>query len=333
MKNFFRVLSVICLIGWMGLIFYFSHQTAEESSAVSGSLISFLAQRFYPGFNLLSLLERQEVIASLQEIVRSVAHYCIFGGLGFFAYLTFVSYTNLKYKVRIFWMLETGLLYAIIDEFHQSFVDGRSMQIVDILVDFGGVVTAVLVCGLFVFIVKPLQEKVEYKEKTVLEMLDISELEERDYLAEYLLQLEQGNQIKETVILKEDLTNIVENEIINESQNESESQNQSENIIENEIESEPEKEEYVLSEEFEYASSIIGKTVVEATRLCNELSLKDDQDKVELVNLVLGRTEILKAEILKILNSEVAFEEKKDLMQNEQSAAYDYFDSIKAQLG
>ena len=89
----------------------------------------------------------------------------------------------------------------------------------------------------------------------------------------------------------------------------------------------------MLSEEFEYASSIIGKTVVEATRLCNELSLKDDQDKVELVNLVLGRTEILKAEILKILNSEVAFEEKKDLMQNEQSAAYDYFDSIKAQLG
>lgn len=333
MKTFFRVCSVICLIGWMGLIFYFSHQTAEESSAISGSLISFLAQRFYPGFNLLSLLERQEVIASLQEIVRSVAHYCIFGGLGFFAYLTFVSYTNLKYKVRIFWMLETGLLYAIIDEFHQSFVDGRSMQIVDILVDFGGVVTAVLVCGLFVFIVKPLQEKVEYKEKTVLEMLDISELEERDYLAEYLLQLEQGNQIKETVILKEDLTNIVENEIINESQNESESQNQSENIIENEIESEPEKGEYVLSEEFEYASSIIGKTVVEATRLCNELSLKDDQDKVELVNLVLGRTEILKAEILKILNSEVAFEEKKDLMQNEQSAAYDYFDSIKAQLG
>ena len=327
MKNFFRVLSVICLIGWMGLIFYFSHQTAEESSAVSGSLISFLAQRFYPGFNLLSLLERQELIASLQEIVRSVAHYCIFGGLGFFAYLTFVSYTNLKYKVRIFWMLETGLLYAIIDEFHQSFVDGRSMQIVDILVDFGGVVTAVLVCGLFVFIVKPLQEKVEYKEKTVLEMIDISEPEERDYLAEYLLQLEQGNQIKETFILKEDLTNIVENEIINESQNESE------NIIENEIESEPEKEEYVLSEEFEYASSIIGKTVVEATRLCNELSLKDDQDKVELVNLVLGRTEILKAEILKILNSEVAFEEKKDLMQNEQSAAYDYFDSIKAQLG
>ena len=333
MKNFFRVLSVICLIGWMGLIFYFSHQTAEKSSAVSGSLISLLAQRFYPGFNLLSLLERQELIASLQGIVRSVAHYCIFGGLGFFAYLTFVSYTNLKYKVRIFWMLETGLLYAIIDEFHQSFVDGRSMQIVDILVDFGGVVTAVLVCGLFVFIVKPLQEKVEYKEKTVLEMLDISELEERDYLAEYLLQLEQGNQIKETVILKEDLTNIVENEIINESQNESESQNQSENIIENEIESEPEKEEYVLSEEFEYASSIIGKTVVEATRLCNELSLKYDQDKVELVNLVLGRTEILKAEILKILNSEVAFEEKKDLMQNEQSAAYDYFDSIKAQLG
>ena len=184
---------------------------------------------------------------------------------------------------------------------------------------------------MFVFIVKPLREKVKYKEKAVLEMLDASEPEERDYLAEYLLQLEQGNQVKEPVILKEDLTNIVENEIENEIQNQSE--NITENIIENEVESEPQKQEYVLSEEFEYASSIIGKTVVEATRLCNELALKDDEDKVELVNLVLGRTEILKAEILKILNSEVDFQEKKDLMQNEQSAAYDYFDSIKAQLG
>lgn len=351
MKKFFRILSVICLIGWMGLIFYFSHQTAEKSSAISGSLISFLAQRFYPGFNLLSLLERQELIASLQSVVRSVAHYCIFGGLGFFAYLTFVSYTSLKYKVRIFWMLETGLLYAIIDEFHQSFVDGRSMQIVDILVDFGGVATAVLVCGLFVFIVKPLQEKVKYKEKTVLEMLDISETEERDYLAEYLLQLEQGNQIKEPVILKEDLTNIIENEteneieidnevqIDNEIEMEIETDNQIkmddeiETEIKSEIKNKPEKEESLLSEEFEYASAIIGKTVVEATKVCNELSLKDDEDKVELVNLVLGRTEILKAETLKILSSELDFEQKKDLMKNEQSAAFDYFDSIKAQIG
>ena len=328
MKTFFRVFSVICLIGWMGLIFYFSHQTAEESSAVSGSLISLLAQRFYPGFNLLSLLERQELIESFQSIVRSIAHFCVYGGLGFFAYLTFVSYTNLKYKTRIFWMLETCLLYAISDEFHQSFIDGRSMQIVDILVDFGGVVIAVLICGLFVFIVKPLREKVRYKEKAVLEMLDLSESEERDYLAEYLLQLENGSQIEEPVILKEDLTNIIENE------NPNESENTIENIIENDkVESEPEKEKYVLSEEFEYASSIIGKTVVEATRLCNELALKDDEDKLELVNLVLGRTEILKAEILKILSSVATFEEKKDLMQNEQSAAYDYFDSIKAQLG
>ena len=100
-----------------------------------------------------------------------------------------------------------------------------------------------------------------------------------------------------------------------------------------EIKNKPEKEENLLSEEFEYASAIIGKTVVEATKVCNELSLKDDQDKVELVNLVLGRTEILKAETLKILSSELDFEQKKDLMQNEQSAAFDYFDSIKAQIG
>jgi VanZ family protein len=308
MKTFFRVFSVICLVGWMGLIFYFSHQTAEQSSAVSGSVITLLAERFYPNFKLLSLLEQQELIASLQSVVRGVAHFCIYGGLGFFDYLTFISYTALKYKARIFWMLETCLLYAICDEFHQTFIDGRSMQLIDLAVDFAGALMAVIICGLFVLIVRPLRRRVAYKYKKQVEIPVIYDVDFQEN--EFSLEIQAENDQKEPIVMSDSLTDIVENK----------------------IENKPKKSEPILSEEFEYASALIGRTVVESTRLCNELSLKSNENKVDLVNLVLGRTEVLKAEILKILNSENSFQDKKDLMQKEQNATYDYFDSIKAQL-
>lgn len=308
MKTFLRVLSVICLLGWMGLIFYFSHQTAEQSSAVSGSVIGLLAERFYPDFELLSSFEKQSLISSLQSVVRSVAHFCIYGGLGFFAYLTFVSYVNLKYKVRVFWMLETCLLYAISDEFHQTFIDGRSMQLIDIAVDFAGVVTAVLICSLFVFIVKPLRKKVKYKNSKQIKIPVSYDIDYQDY--DYSLYDEQ-NEDRERQDMLDDITEVVEEK----------------------VQSEPPKSEPIISDEFEYAASVIGKTVVEAAKVCNELaSLSGNADTKELVNLVLGRTEVLKAEILKILNTQELFEHKKDLMQKEQMSAYDYFDSIKAQL-
>lgn len=308
MKTFLRVLSVICLLGWMGLIFYFSHQTAEQSSAVSGSVIGLLAERFYPDFELLSSFEKQSLISSLQSVVRSVAHFCIYGGLGFFAYLTFVSYVNLKYKVRVFWMLETCLLYAISDEFHQTFIDGRSMQLIDIAVDFAGVVTAVLICSLFVFIVKPLRKKIRYKNSKQIKIPVSYDIDYQDY--DYSLYDEQ-NEDRERQDMLDDITEVVEEK----------------------VQSEPPKSEPIISDEFEYAASIIGKTVVEAAKVCNELaSLSGNADTKELVNLVLGRTEVLKAEILKILNTQELFEHKKDLMQKEQMSAYDYFDSIKAQL-
>lgn len=302
MKTFLRVCSVICLIGWMGLIFYFSAQTATESSQVSGSVIEVLAEKFYPEFETLTPPEKQDLIASLQSVVRSTAHYCIYGGLGFFSFLTFISYTNLKYKVRVFWMLETCLLYSVSDEFHQTFVDGRAMQLTDIIVDFAGAVTAILICSLFVYLIKPLRRKVTY---TLKRKIEIPNLDDMDFSIELTPELHIPPKESEPQEMPNDIPEIKE------------------------IKEEPKQ---TLSEEFQYASSIIGKTVIEATRVCNNLTLNGKADTKELVNLVLGRTEVLKAEILKILNSNESFELKKDLMQNEQMSAFDYFDSIKAQI-
>lgn len=103
-----------------------------------------------------------------------------------------------------------------------------------------------------------------------------------------------------------------------------------ENIaVENEFPVKPE-----ISDEMEYAAAIIGKIVISAAKYCSKLgSMQDNPDSKELINLILGRTEVAKAEILKMVSSENSIEVKNELMNNELSNAEDYFQSVFAQNG
>ncbi len=92
------------------------------------------------------------------------------------------------------------------------------------------------------------------------------------------------------------------------------------------------EEKTIITEEMEIGAKIIGKTVIEATKICNHITEKSGEDSKELVNLVLGRCEVLKAEILAICCCEVSFEQKVSMMESEQATAIDYFNSILAQI-
>ena len=52
-----------------------------------------------------------------------------------------------------------GTFYAGTDEFHQLFVPGRSGQITDVILDSCGVLTGVLVMGLFFWWLKQREQK------------------------------------------------------------------------------------------------------------------------------------------------------------------------------
>lgn len=87
-----------------------------------------------------------------------------------------------------------------------------------------------------------------------------------------------------------------------------------------------------VSEDMEYASSVIGKIVVSAAKHCNRLTASSDSPETrELVNLILGRTEVAKANILKIISCEADILEKKQNIDRELEVCEDYFLSIMAQ--
>ena len=87
-----------------------------------------------------------------------------------------------------------------------------------------------------------------------------------------------------------------------------------------------------VTPEVEYGASVIGKTVIEAAKACNRLTQNGAQENVkELVNLILGRTEVAKAEILNIVSEEESFEAKKQKIDAQYESAADYFGSVMAQ--
>lgn len=89
-----------------------------------------------------------------------------------------------------------------------------------------------------------------------------------------------------------------------------------------------------LPSEVTMGAKVIGKTVVEAAKCCNALTADPDsadQNVKELVNLILGRTEVAKAEILKLVSADLPYDEKCRQMERQFSDAQDYFASMMAQ--
>ena len=84
-----------------------------------------------------------------------------------------------------------------------------------------------------------------------------------------------------------------------------------------------------ITPDTEYGATVIGKTVVAAAECCERLKTRDNAK--ELINLILGRTEVTKAEILNIVTADTADEEKRRLIDGQFAAAEDYFASVTAQ--
>lgn len=91
-------------------------------------------------------------------------------------------------------------------------------------------------------------------------------------------------------------------------------------------------EPIVLDDVMEYGSRIIGMIVVESAKYADQISGSAGEDKKDLINLIMGKTEVCKAEILSITLCDAADESKRSLIDSQYTEAIDYFKSVVAQL-
>lgn len=120
----FWVLTVLC----MGVIFYFSSRTADESASQSGALLEFFIKLF--GDNGVT-----------DFIVRKSAHFLEFTGL---CVLFNSAWYFTKGKKCVLISILCTSLYAVTDEVHQIFVDGRSCELRDWAIDTSGAIVGAI---------------------------------------------------------------------------------------------------------------------------------------------------------------------------------------------
>ncbi len=137
MKKIINKVSLGLALGWMGLIYFFSSQTGEESSGLSSKIVKFIVELF-------GIKSTEDVISALSFIVRKGAHFTEYLILAVFVALFIFTLTReIKYRKSISVIICS--LYAMSDEIHQGFVAYRSPQITDVLIDSAGAVLGVMI--------------------------------------------------------------------------------------------------------------------------------------------------------------------------------------------
>lgn len=141
-----RKIFLILAILWASVIFYLSHQPASVSSGQSGGVINMLSNLPLIGGFIDYMME----IDIAEFVIRKSAHMFAFGLL---AVLIFMSmYESNNDKVLYIRSLFFTFLYACSDEFHQLFIEGRSGEVRDVLVDSFG--ASILLLILYIVINK-----------------------------------------------------------------------------------------------------------------------------------------------------------------------------------
>ena len=117
-------IMIVMAFTMMGIIFLFSSCNANISSMQSDMIVKLI----------------NNVMPINSFFVRKLAHFSLFFILELILFLTVKN-------IYLSFFISSG--YALLDEFHQYFVPGRSCELRDVLIDISGCILAILIIKLW----------------------------------------------------------------------------------------------------------------------------------------------------------------------------------------
>lgn len=148
----------VLTVAWMVFIFLLSAQPAEESSAVSGGITETIVSIITPGFEELPETEQQALVEAWHEPVRKLAHLTEYAILGCLLAAS-LYLTGIPMKASALSAAAISLVYAVSDEWHQSFVEERGPGVGDVFIDLAGAVLGVAVLLVLYLVVRRIYRK------------------------------------------------------------------------------------------------------------------------------------------------------------------------------
>ncbi|GAB6168220.1 VanZ family protein [Clostridium carnis] len=142
-----KLVSIVLVFFAIGFIFYNSSKVGNESNNLSKGIInkvmdSKVATKIISKANtyLDKDLNKDKILDKLNFILRKSAHSIEFG---FLAIMLLIALSCFNFKAReiIMYSLFFVLFFAVLDEFYQLHILGRTSSVKDVLIDFcGGII-------------------------------------------------------------------------------------------------------------------------------------------------------------------------------------------------
>lgn len=134
-----KLIAIIFVLISIGGMFYFSNQTAIVSSNQSQFFIDLIYKLF--GIRINSF------------IIRKLAHVFMFMMISIsIVIFVYMLSSNIIISIGISSLISIG--YACLDEYIQTFIEGRSGNIKDVMIDCIGVIIGIIIIGGLIWIIK-----------------------------------------------------------------------------------------------------------------------------------------------------------------------------------
>ncbi|MCR5456550.1 MAG: VanZ family protein [Clostridiales bacterium] len=163
-----RIVFGILALAMMAVIFFMSSQNGDESGGLSDGLTKFVVDTIENVFKV-KFENPEEALDTVSLIIRKGGHFSEYFVLSVFV-------TLFMYTIRLNRVALSGIslafcsLYAVTDEFHQSFVSDRFASPVDVGIDSSG---ALLATAIILIIFAIAQKKRDKKEDIQVETYPI----------------------------------------------------------------------------------------------------------------------------------------------------------------
>ena len=130
-----RIIKILLLIYWVGVIFSLSFQKSDETTKTSFGVTRSVVSVYLKITNNYSEDSLNKLVEEIHPMIRKVAHFSEFFIL---AILTMVVLNDFKFKYKYLYTIIFCLVIASFDESIQYFVDGRVSSLKDVLIDTSG---------------------------------------------------------------------------------------------------------------------------------------------------------------------------------------------------
>lgn len=153
-----RIVVWVLFLAVSVTIFLFSSQDAEKSSDVSEGVVKTILSETVKEYDQLPEEEQDKMVDEAHSATRKGAHfflYTIWGILG----SSLAWLYGIKGIKQLITVILCGAVYAGSDEYHQSFVSGRSAEVRDVFIDLSGIAAGLCIVCLICLIVGYVKNK------------------------------------------------------------------------------------------------------------------------------------------------------------------------------